>query len=42
MELRNYKILDPEKAEELFEVGYKATMEKLKDAVVKSVLELKS
>ena len=25
LELRNYKILDPEKAEELFEVGYKAT-----------------
>ena len=28
-ELRNFKILDPEKAEELFELGYKATMEKL-------------
>jgi NTE family protein len=41
MELRNFKILDPEKAEELFEVGYNATMEKLKDAVVKSILELK-
>jgi NTE family protein len=40
-ELRNYKILDPEKAEELFEVGYKATMEKLKDVVVKSILDLK-
>ena len=36
-ELRNYKILDPEKAEELFEVGYKATKEKLKDVVVKSI-----
>jgi NTE family protein len=42
LELRNYKILDPEKAEELFEVGYNATKEKLKDAVVKSILELKS
>jgi NTE family protein len=40
-ELRNYKILDPEKAEELFQVGYKETMEKLKDAVVKSILDLK-
>ena len=27
-ELRNYKILDPEKAAELFEVGYKATIKK--------------
>lgn len=40
MELRNYKILDPEKAEELFEVGYKATMEKLKDAEIKSIIDL--
>lgn len=38
-ELRNFKILDPEKAEELFEVGYKATMEKLKDSVVRSILD---
>jgi NTE family protein len=38
-ELRNYKILDPEKAEELFEIGYKATMEKLKDSVVRSILD---
>jgi NTE family protein len=30
-ELMNYKILDPEKAEKLFEVGYKATKEKLKE-----------
>jgi len=42
LELRNYKILDPEKAEELFEVGYKATKEKLKESVIKSILELKS
>jgi NTE family protein len=39
-ELRNYKILDPEKAEELFDVGYKATREKLKDTIVKSLLDL--
>jgi NTE family protein len=38
-ELRNFKILDPEKAEDLFEIGYKATMEKLKDAVVKTILD---
>jgi NTE family protein len=31
LELRNYKILDPEKAEELFKVGYKAAKEKLKE-----------
>jgi NTE family protein len=30
-ELRKYKILDPEKANELFEIGYKATKEKLKE-----------
>jgi NTE family protein len=42
LELRNYKILDPEKAEELFEVGYKATMEKLEDVVVKSILDLQN
>jgi NTE family protein len=30
-ELKNYKILDPEKAAEVFEIGYKATMEKLKN-----------
>jgi len=29
-ELSNYKILDPEKAEELFTIGYNATKEKLK------------
>jgi len=31
LELKNYKILDPEKGGELFEVGYKATKEKLKN-----------
>jgi NTE family protein len=39
-ELRNYKILDPEKAEELFDIGYKATKEKLNDAIIKSILDL--
>lgn len=37
-ELRNFKILDPEKAEDLFELGYKATRDKLDDAFVKSIL----
>jgi len=39
-ELRNFKILDPEKAEVLFEIGYNATQEKLTVAAVKSILEL--
>jgi NTE family protein len=39
-ELRNFKILDPEKAEDLFEIGYKATKEKLDEACVKSILAL--
>lgn len=37
-ELRNYKILDPEKANELFDVGYCATKEKLKEIGTKSPL----
>jgi NTE family protein len=36
-ELRNFKILDPEKAEEVFMVGYKATIEKLKDVEINSI-----
>lgn len=39
-ELRNFKILDPDRAEDLFSVGYKATQEKLTDAFVKSILAL--
>ena len=31
LELRNFKLLDPEKANEIFEVGYKATKEKLEE-----------
>jgi NTE family protein len=38
IELRNYKILDPEKAEELFMVGYNATKEKLKETDIKSII----
>jgi NTE family protein len=37
-ELRNYKILDPEKAAELFMIGYKATNEKLKTIDVESMI----
>jgi NTE family protein len=39
LELRNYKILDPEKASELFDVGYEATKEKLKDADIKKFFD---
>jgi len=39
LELRNYKILDPEKAEELFSVGYNATKEKLKEIDINKFLE---
>ncbi|MEI8224596.1 MAG: patatin-like phospholipase family protein [Bacteroidota bacterium] len=38
-ELRNYKILDPEKADELFSIGYKATKEKLKEINIDKLLE---
>jgi len=37
-ELMNYKILDPEKAKELFSIGYKATIEKLKTVDIKSII----
>jgi hypothetical protein len=40
VELGNYKILDPEKACELFSVGYNATKEKLKDAKIKKIFDL--
>jgi NTE family protein len=36
-ELMNYNILDPEKALELFDLGYKATMEKLDETLIKSL-----
>jgi NTE family protein len=35
LELRNYKILDPEKAHELFDIGYKATRAKLKETDIR-------
>jgi len=38
IELRNYKILDPEKSQELFEIGYKATNESLKTINIESMI----
>lgn len=38
--LRNFKILDPEKSEEVYKVGYKATKEKLKDPDIKKLFDL--
>jgi hypothetical protein len=40
LELRNYKILDPEKAEEVFMVGYNTTKEKLKSLDIKAILTI--
>ena len=42
LELRNFKILDTEKAEELFTIGYNATKEKLNEFDVNNLLGLKS
>jgi NTE family protein len=39
-ELKNYKILDPEKARELFSIGYRATQEKLNDPVIKMLFNI--
>ncbi|HNR41285.1 MAG TPA: patatin-like phospholipase family protein [Bacteroidales bacterium] len=36
-ELKNYKILDPEKAVEVFDLGYTATIEKLRDPVIRQI-----
>lgn len=40
LELRNYGILDPEKAEDLFKIGYKATTEGLKVREIKKLFNL--
>ncbi len=39
-ELRNYGILDPEKAEELFALGYNTTKAKLRDETIRRKLDL--
>ncbi len=39
-ELRNYKILDPEKARELYLIGYNATKGKLKNTDIQAVFSL--
>jgi NTE family protein len=38
-ELKNYKILDPEKAVEVFEIGYRATINKLEDPEMMSIVK---
>jgi len=38
IELRNHKILDPEKAGEMFSIGYDATLEKLKEIDIDKLL----
>jgi len=37
-ELKNYKILDPEKAVEVFDIGYKATKDKLEDPEIRKLI----
>jgi len=39
--LKKYKILDPEKSEEVFNVGYKATKEKLEDPSTQKLIDSK-
>ncbi len=36
-ELKKYKILDPEKAVEVFEIGYNTTLEKLRDPIIREL-----
>jgi NTE family protein len=40
-ELKNYKMLDPEKAQEVFDIGYKTTRHRLKEAEVRKLIEKK-
>jgi hypothetical protein len=40
-ELKNYKILDPQKAIEVFEIGYKATVNKLREPEIQSYIKTK-
>ena len=37
-ELRKYKVLDPEKSDKVFEIGYNSTVEKLKQMDLKTIL----
>jgi hypothetical protein len=41
IELKDYKILDPEKAAEVYDIGYKATMEKLKNSEILKLMSSK-
>lgn len=40
LELKNFGILDPEKANEIFKIGYKVTKEELKDREIKKLFDL--
>jgi len=40
-ELKNYGILDPEKADDVFKIGYKETKEKLKDPEIQKLISSK-
>ncbi len=42
IELKNYKVLDTEKATEVFEIGYRATIEKLKESKITKMIAVKS
>lgn len=42
LELKNYKVLDPEKALEVFNIGYKATKEKLRNIDVSKIIPSKT
>ena len=41
IELKDYKILDPEKAAEVFDIGYNATMEKLRNTEIQKLMSSK-
>jgi len=42
LELKNYKVLDPEKALEVFNIGFKATKEKLRNIDVQKIIASKT
>ena len=42
LELKDYKVLDPEKAIEVFDIGYRATKEKLKNIDIDKIISGKS
>jgi NTE family protein len=42
LELKNYKVLDPEKALEVFNIGFRATKEKLRNIDVQKIIASKT